>query len=143
MTESELKREIETVIETRLAEGAACPKSWVTTATINKLGDESASPFHRLTASIGVDYLVRKVLQSRKSEEDAEARQGDLFPGFQRLQRSYTIQRADEQVVVRLEQMTDEEILDKAFEKDAMAEGNRQHAAELRAYAEMRQRAVA
>lgn len=148
MNEADLKHEIETIINEREAEGAACPTSWVVTSTINKLGDANASPFHRLTASIGVLYLVRKVLQGRKKIEDDEGRQGEMFPAYVRLQRSYTITRPGEdgkpeQVIVPLSQMTYDELMAKAAEKDALSEGNRQHAAELRDYAAALGRAVA
>jgi hypothetical protein len=135
MSERQLKDQIEAIIEDRQMSGDPVPMSWVITATINKLGDPLANPFHQLTAAIGVHYLVRKVLQYRKKQETgAEPEQEDLFPGYTRLQRSYTIERNGEQVLVHLEHMTLEEGKTKAKELRSFAAGAMRHADEMDDY---------
>jgi hypothetical protein len=149
MKQSELRRMIENVFEARLDDGQAAPMSWVVKATIDALGtDTHPSGFTRLCWAIAVPDQVREVLRNRKKDEEKPMVQESLLlPGYKRLQRSYTINRkneqGEEQVLVRLEQMTPEEGKAKATELRSFAAGAMRHADEMDDYFSSRSLAMA
>lgn len=137
MKQGELMEEVEGVIETRLTNNEPASMTQIVHQVVRQhqgiVGPDSE--FYLLCAYEHVQRTVREVLRSRKSgETEAEPEQADLFPGYKRLQRAYTIERGDEQVVVRLEQMTQGEIRSKARELRSMAMGALDHARELEDY---------
>lgn len=137
MKQGELMQEVSGVIEARLTNNEPAAMTWIVHEVVRRhqgiVGPDS--DFYVLCAYEHVHRTVREVLRSRRSDEERpEPAHADLFPGFKRLQRSYTIPRGDEQVVVRLEQMTPEEIRAKARELRSMATGAMAHAQELEDY---------
>lgn len=146
MTQQDLMHEVEAVIVERNDAGLAAPMTWVVHEVLGRHQriEGEDKDLALLSMREHIHRTVHAVLRSRKSAEcETEPAQGDLFPGYSRLQRSYTILRAGEQVVVRLETMDDQEIRNKASELRVMAAGAMRHADELEDYAASRQRAVA
>ena len=141
MKQQDLTNEVDAVVEDRITQGEPAQMSWIVHAVIQKHLDitGSDSEWYSLCAYEHVRATVRKVLSNRRADEGApESTQAELFPGYERLQRSYTIDRGGEQMVVRLEQMTAGEIREKALELRAMATGAIAHARELDAYLDAR-----
>jgi hypothetical protein len=83
--------------------------------------------------------LARGIVREFKKKETNPDRDTPLLPGFKFVQRSYQIDRSDKPMVIPIDQMTDQEIQEKADELDRMADGCRAHAAELRRYLGIRQ----
>jgi hypothetical protein len=81
-------------------------------------------------------------------DEDEEAAKQPFFPGFEHLQRYYRIKRrmADgkfERLAVHINDMTDDELLDKAEDYDRQSVAMREHANELRRFQRLRRRPAA
>ena len=87
--------------------------------------------------------LARAIVREFKKKETDPDRDTPLLPGFKFVQRSYQIDRDAEPTCVPVDQMTDQEIEEKADELDRMADGCRAHAAELRRYLAIRRAAGA
>ena len=87
-----------------------------------------------------VNAYVRSVKASETDTESME--QMELFPGYERLQRAYAVERNGISTIVPVESLSDEEIDTKADSMDRMAEGLRLHAADLRRFKESRKAAV-
>jgi hypothetical protein len=137
MKQQELMKEVEAVIEKRLERGEPAALTWIIEAVMrHHQGIAGADrEFFLLCGREHIHVTVRAILRSRHQEEgEPEANQGELFPGYERVQRSYAVPRGGEQVVVRVEHMTDREILDKAMELDAIGLGALAHARELREF---------
>jgi hypothetical protein len=141
MKQQELMREVETVITERLADGKPTPMTWLVTEVLNRHQDIAGAdvPFFQLCGYEHVRDTVREVFRLRKGNEAESEAQADLFPGYTHVQRSYTISRDGEQMVVRLEQMTADEIRSKASELRGFAMGAMAHARELDEYLKERE----
>lgn len=73
-----------------------------------------------------------------KTEEEQESSAQLVMPGFDYLQHRYFVPRDGETCIVKIEDMTDEEIEAKAKEREAMGRACFAHADELRRYRELR-----
>lgn len=145
MRQAELMREVEQVIEDKLANNEPAAMSWIVHEVIRRrdgiVGPDS--DFYKLCGYEHVRDTTREVLRRCKEKEGAaEPDQHDLFPGFKHIQRRYTIQRGEEQFVVRLENLDVEEIRGKARELRGMAAGCLAHAQELEDYIGIREQAA-
>lgn len=78
-------------------------------------------------------HEVAKTCVAKYNAEDQPSRQIAL-PGFEHLQVAYPVARNGVKLLVPINRMTDEEIMERAEEYDAMAKGCRDHARELRGY---------
>ena len=146
MKQQDLVKEVDAAVQERTSLGEPAAMSWIVHAVVAAHQDitGSDSEWYSLCAYEHVRDTVREVLRGRKADEGApEPSQAELFPGYERLQRSYTLSRDKEQIVVPLEKMTDSEIDEKASELTAMATGAMAHARELRAYREARAAVIA
>lgn len=148
MTQPELSRIVETIVEKRLGEKETVPTTWLIHAVVKKFPDVRGDDvgFYRLCAFGHVGDTVRAVLRARKERETKpDADEDDLFPGLDRVQRAYTIPRTvgdeTEQIVVPTEDMTDDEIRAKAAELDRFGRGAIAHGEELLKYLKMRRKA--
>ena len=81
----------------------------------------------RFTIEQRVDRYFRTTKQSEMEEPSDQL----VLPGYERLQRRYICDRNGEQVIVRVHDLTDEEIDLKAAQHRQMGEGHRKHANEL------------
>ncbi len=132
MTNAELEREVEGLVEERTARGEATAPSWVVQAIM--LAHEGLhgtdKDFYLLCGYEHVRDVVRAVVRRRKLDDDGPDPQL-VLPGFKRLQREYIVVRDGEQIIVPLSDMTREEGDQKISELRGMAEGCLNHADEL------------
>lgn len=77
-----------------------------------------------------------------KTDDEQDSQQQLLMPGFDYLQRRYFVPRDGETCIVKIEEMSDEEIEAKAKEREAMGRACFAHADELRRYRELRAKAA-
>lgn len=76
---------------------------------------------------------VAKTCVAKYNAKDQPSRQISL-PGFEHLQVAYPVARNGVKLLVPINRMTDDELMERAEEYDAMAKGCRDHARELRGY---------
>lgn len=69
-----------------------------------------------------------------KQADDKQLENMAMLDGFEHLQTGYTVERDGERVLVPIDVLSDEELASRAAEYDAMAEGCKLHAKEIRAY---------
>jgi hypothetical protein len=135
MKASDLIKEITAVIEARLAAGDAAAATWVTQEVVaqHSQPEHTDSAWFELCAYEAVRAAVRTVL--RRFQPPAEvADEQIVLPGFERLQKAYLVERESEQQIVRIDQLTSDELDAKADELERIGEGCYQHAKELRRY---------
>lgn len=133
---SDLLAEIRRCIDTKIEAGQPVPAGWVATevaaAHANIIGPDAE--FHFYCTRNHVRDQVTKALKHYKCELTKEADPQLVLPGYERLQRAYSILRDGEDVIVPIDALTDEKVELKAAELEAMAAGALKHADELRRY---------
>lgn len=88
-------------------------------------------------------HLTRLIKKVIGKYEPSDAQDDQLvLDGFDRLQTGYPVERDGERVLVPTDLCTDDELLTRASEHEAMAFGHRRHAQELRTYVEGRRHAA-
>lgn len=87
---------------------------------------------------VAVWHLASEVNRSIKAMEKDGPDPQELLPGFERLQRRYSVERNGQQWLVPVAELTDEEIDAKIAEHRAMAAGHELHARELERFREER-----
>lgn len=138
----DIRREVEVAIDAALEAGEVVRKPWL----VQRLLSRKAKPlgpdadFYLVTAQDSLDQLVGRVLRAMKNREDENAGQ-ETFPGWEKLQRRYLVDR-DGPCIVPIEQLTVEEIRAKASELQALGDGAYAHADELNRYADERERSA-
>lgn len=147
MRQADLDREVSEVIDELLFDGSPASVAWVVQGVMGRHKDITGQDenFARLCAYEHVRRTVLTELRNRKraDDESGQVEQGELFPGYVRVQKSYVISRDGEQMVVRLDLMTEAEVRAKVGELRRMAEGALDHARELEDYLAARFKAVA
>jgi hypothetical protein len=94
-------------------------------------------------AFIAVWNAVTKYHRTVKAaEESPTVEQRELFPGYRRLQRRYSVERSSERYIVPVEELTDAEIDTKIAEHYRQSEGHRLHAQELERFKDERRSAA-
>ncbi len=95
--------------------------------------------WHESLSYYAVWHMATAVNREIKSSEDeAEPRQGELYPGYKRLQRRYSVNRDGRQWLVPVGEMADEEFDQKITEHRAMSAGHNLHALELQRFKDER-----
>ena len=90
-------------------------------------------------ATVGLWYIATQLNRDIKAaENEPGVDQGELFPGYKRLQRRYSVIRGGEQCLVAVELLTDGEIDAKVAEHRVMAAGHELHARELERFKQER-----
>jgi hypothetical protein len=132
----DLRTEVRAVIEEVLREGKPAEASWLTHNIVERhrsiLGDDT--DWYRACAYGHVRALVRLELGRYKASDDTERDEQLVLPGFTYVQRAYLVRRDDEQMLVRIEQCTLDELWAKIADLRAMAAGCIDHARELERY---------
>lgn len=143
MTQDDLDREVNSIINSRLAAKQAAPLTWIKTAVLDKHPGLSGADraWYHFCASGHVEDAVRNALRKFKDTEDEPDRQM-LLPGHERLQKAYLTDRNEESTLVPIDQMTSQELLAKAKVYRKLGRGCYQHADELERYAEDRRAAA-
>jgi len=142
MVERSIVPEVRHYISEKLARGEVVVVNWLTHEIMaRKAGIEGDdADFYRACAYPYVRNIVKNCIgkYSPKTIHDNQL----TLDGFGYLQIAYTVRRNDEVVLVPVDMLTDEEIADRVFEYEQMAQGCRAHARELREYALIRRRAA-
>lgn len=125
--------------------GVETPVEWITTSFLNSRGQIAGEgeALYRYCARAHVGRIVKRVV----GKYDVEARETQdaqiALPGFDYLQRAYTVPRDEKIVLVPIYKCTNEELLDRAAEYEKLARGCRLHARELRSFVKARKIAEA
>lgn len=140
MMGTEIRRELQAVIDQRVAANETVRLSWLVKQVLADHDVSAFDDFLGYCANATVTREAGAVIRKMKGGEadEVERDRQAVLPGFARLQVRYVFERDNEQIVVPLELMTNEEVDAKADELEAMADGCRIHALELRDY--LRQR---
>lgn len=132
MKNSGLDAEIRSVIADKIKAGAVLEPRWLAHAVVSNhpLPEFPDSEWYRKRAYGDVREAVRRVSNEMKLAVEGPSDQLSL-PGFTLVQCAYSVMRKGEQVIVPVQQLSDEEIDGKIAELERMASGCKQHAAEL------------
>lgn len=137
--ESHLMREVKHYYDARADAIVELNKAVYEIVSQHASPDGPDAEWWKSVAYVAVWHMANKVNRNIKQDEGAQdARQGELYPGYKRLQRRYSIMRDDKQVLVPVRLLTDDEIRDKITEHHSMAAGNELHARELERFMEER-----
>lgn len=137
---SDLEVEVSKKIDEKMTLGVRAPANWIAQEVMSDHPDVQGidADFHTCCSFQAVRDCVRRVVKRYAPQATVEANRQIVLPGFERLQTHYLIERNDEQEIVPVQLCTDDELLEKAKEYDAMAIGCSLHAAEIRRYIEGR-----
>lgn len=144
MTETDLQHEVSQIVIDRINSGEPTNAAWLTQAVVGAHPDihGSDAEWYTYCAYGSVRDAVRDVLRKYRPDPKQEPDRQILLPGFERLQQAYLISRGGDQVLVAINQLTDEELEEKAREYEVMAQGCLKHADELRRYRRERRAAA-
>lgn len=122
----QLTGEVEQLFNESVASGRSIHVDWLANAVIAQHqsveGDDK--DFYVLCAWAHVKTAIRNIVRKSKPTDTGLSDIPQLIlPGFDRLQTHYHIERDGEICVIRIDELTDEEIEYKITEYEAMAEG--------------------
>lgn len=145
MTETDLEREVRTLIREKIDKGKPAMPEWLTKEIVNRhagiSGEDKA--WYEVCAYAHVRNVVRRCVGRYKESPNLEADEQLLLgDGWRHIQKAYLINRKGKQVIVRVDKMTPPEIDAKIDELRAMGAGCFEHADELGRYKKAR-RAIA
>ncbi len=143
-SETNLFEEVSSIVTGMIEANGSAQPAWVTQQVLKKHKRISGADkaFYVLCAAEHVRDSVRRVLRKYRPDPESETDPQLVLPGYDRLQRAYLVNRGNEQVVVRIDLLTDEEIDAKIAEYQRMAAGLKKHANELRRYKQKRRAAI-
>jgi len=120
--------------------GVETPVDWITTNFLNSRGEIAGdgAALYRYCTRAHVSRIVKKVVGKYDVESRSAGDTQDPLPGFEYLQRAYTVPRESKTVLVPIFKCTDAELLERAEECDRQARGCRAHARELRSFVRSR-----
>ncbi|KZY51009.1 hypothetical protein A3734_06515 [Sulfitobacter sp. HI0054] len=131
---TEVTREIRRMVQDKLDSGVAIRVEWLTTEIIASKDqiDGDDADFY---IACGVDFIKKTVKRvigefEPKAEQSAQI----IMPGFDHLQKAYTVTRNEQVTLVPVTMLTDMELEMRAQEYEAMAKGCLSHAKEIRAF---------
>lgn len=128
--------EVREFVSEKVAAGVIVRVDWLTAEYIGSKSriDGDDYPFYHACAQAHINEVVRRVVGKYDSKPKAENDAQLVLPGFEHLQRAYTITREGVVVLVPVDKLTDDELLQRAAEYDLMAKGCRNHAREIRQF---------
>jgi hypothetical protein len=140
----ELKGKINRMIEAQLKANGAVSLAWVVNALIGQCDfaedERIEQPMRVLAAREGFRSIVGAVNRDRKDKEgEDEPEDTPLFPGFERLQLAYSIERQREEWIVEIERMSVPELKAKREQLVRMRTGLTLHIEEIDRYIARRQ----
>lgn len=141
-SEQSVRQEIRSLVQEKLDAGVCVRAEWFTAEILtakNRIEGEDADFYVSCAAQI-LPQIVKRVIGQYDPKPVTDRQL--LLPGFEHLQKAYTVQRGGEVVLVPVDQLTDDEIEARALEYEAMAMGCRAHAKELRVYRRTRKLAA-
>lgn len=136
-SEKDIKERVSRLICEWMDAGKVLDLHWLTTGVLNEHSDISGSDtdFYVLCARQHIHGLVKRQVQ--RLENDPPSAQGEfdaagfLLEGYEYLRRGYSMKRDGSLSLVPIFQCTDEELIARANEYFAMAEGNNAHGTEI------------
>lgn len=136
-SQAELKAEIHKIIEDGLDAGDAVAPDWVVRDIVGRhtriYGEDY--DFYFLCANGFVRENVRHTVQKYKEDPRGTPEQLTLpDSNFGKIQTNYLTNRNGEQVIVRIERLTEDELIRKEAELRSMSAGCISHANEIRRY---------
>lgn len=136
--------EVRRFVQDRVDTGVITRVEWLTAEYIESKGDVFGGdvPFYRVCALAHVNEVVKKCVGKYDSKPAKSAGQL-VLPGFDHLQRAYTVTRDGAVLLVPVDLLTSAELLHRASEYDEMAKGCRAHAREIREFVAARPKASA
>lgn len=131
---------ISAMIATKIDAGQVVNMHWAVTDVLNEYSDIEGGDvdFYLITARQYVFEQVKKCVKKYEPNPDGINEQL-VLDGFVHLQKAYPVKRGGVRELVPVELLSNEELELRASEYDAMADGCRAHAKEIRAYASSRQ----
>lgn len=144
-TMSDLTAEIEGVIEDlERNQASRLDRDWITQQVISQHPDVEGddADFYACITREKVRDAVRSRLNRYKAKAEVSPDPQLILAGFERLQRYYAFEDGQQQVAIRIEDMTDAQLEAKERELMAMGAGCYQHADELRRYRDKRKAAA-
>lgn len=136
-TFAQLTQEIEQVIEQFEASNArSLHPDWITQAVVDRHleVDGEDADFWRVVGRAEVRSQVRSRLNRYRVKPEVEPDRQLVLEGFERLQQRYLVDEGGEQIAVRVQDMTLDQLDAKERELRVMGAGCYQHADEIRRY---------
>ena len=135
-----LYSDVRDFIQSKLDAGIILRAEWVTAEIIagKQEPDCEDADFYLICARKHVSDIVKRCIgkYSAKHTTDEQLK----LPGFEHLQKAYQVDRSGVRLLVPTDALSDDELLARADEYDAMAAGCTGHALEIRDFVERRQR---
>ena len=133
-----LYSDIREFIQTKLDAGLILRAEWVTAEIISSKQEPECddADFYLICARNHISEIVKKCIgkYSAKPTTDEQLK----LPGFEHMQKAYQVEREGVRLLVPTDYLSDNELLARADEYDAMAIGCRAHAREIRDFVERR-----
>jgi len=142
MSPKDLERIAHELIATKLAANQVIEMSWAVKELITEQGtiEGDGVEFYDLCAREYVYRIIKRVVDKY---DDQEPEEQFILNGFEKLQVAYTVERKGIRQLVPIEQVTDDELLERAKEFDRQIIGLTVHAREIREYVAERQSKIA
>lgn len=127
--------EVRKFVQDRVDAGVITRVEWLTAEYIETKPEVSGSdvPFYRTCALAHVNEVMKRCV-GKYDAKPSKVESQLILPGFDHLQRAYTVRRDDAIHLVPIDMVSDDELLTRAVEYDDMAKGCRAHAREIREY---------
>lgn len=131
--------EVREFVQDRIDSGVITRVDWLTAEYLGGKADIAGDDvsFYRVCAQEHVGRIVKRVVGKYDAAPDKPDQQL-VLPGFDHLQRAYTVSRDGATVLVPINLLTAQELLVRAAEYDEMAKGCRAHAREIREFVKSR-----
>lgn len=129
-----INQELAAIIDRQIRQNQTAHLSWIVQEFIKRHNNISGQDKDLYTFALSGLVKDRAKRIIRKFDSDIEEIQASLLPGHEYLKVAYSIERHGEQVLVPIEQCTNDELLARADEFDRNAKGLKDHARELRMF---------
>lgn len=142
MNEQSITTEIRKFIADKISNNEAIVIPWLITEILDRKNDIGGNdlPFYLTCTRKAVSEIVRKCVGKYDTTPANDAQ--IVLPGFDHLQVAYPVERNGQQILVPVNQLSDDELEQRAKEYDTMARSCRLHAREIRDYLKARREAA-
>lgn len=142
MNDSSIRSEIRKFIADKINAGDNIVVPWLITEILAQKSDIEGNdlPFYLTCTRATVSEIVKSCVQKYNKADNKDTQ--IVLPGFEHLQVAYPVERDGQQVLVPVNQLSDDELEQRAKEYDAMARSCRLHAREIRDYVKARRDAA-
>ena len=138
----QMRQEVRAIIITAVESGRVVDPAWVCQYLVAQHADIAGPDveWYRIHAYENLRQIIGRVVREfhLNPEDHLEPDPQMILPGFEHVQKAYAIQRDGRNMIIPIEQLSDEEILAKCDELRRMAKGCYQHADELERYLDER-----